>query len=64
MGLEAYIYFKWRPCLPDPKDDHVLECALASGAKYIVTHNLRDFEGVDVFGVSVVTPNEFLRILG
>jgi len=63
VSVEAYIYFRWRPFLPDPKDDHVFECALASGASYIVTHNIRDFRGLDPFGISVVTPNQFLRIL-
>ena len=24
------IHFLWRPCLPDPKDDHILELAVAS----------------------------------
>lgn len=63
VSTEAYIYFRWRPFLPDPKDDHVFECALASGASHIVTHNIRDFRGLDPFRISVVTPNQFLRIL-
>jgi hypothetical protein len=29
------IYFLWRPYLPDPKDDHLLELAVASGTKLI-----------------------------
>ena len=33
---EAYIYFRWRPFLPDPKDDLIFECALASGASHII----------------------------
>lgn len=60
---EAFIYFRWRPFLPDPKDDLVFECTLAGGATHIVTHNIRDFPNLDPFGVSVVTPGEFLRIL-
>ncbi len=63
VSVEAFIYFRWRPFLPDPKDDLVFECALASGATHIVTHNVSDFRGVDPFGVSVVTPGDFLRIL-
>ena len=38
LAKEASIYFRWRPFLPDPKDDLVFECALASGASHIVTH--------------------------
>lgn len=60
---EAFIYFRWRPFLRDPKDDLVFECALASGASHIITHNIKDFQEVDQFGVSAVTPGAFLAIL-
>lgn len=63
VSIEAFIYFRWRPFLRDPKDDLVFECALAAGATHIVTHNGSDFRGLDSFGVSVVTPSELLRIL-
>jgi predicted nucleic acid-binding protein len=63
LAKEAPIYFRWRPFLPDPKDDLVFECALASGASHIVTHNLKDFSGVEQLGVSAVTPKDFLHIL-
>ena len=53
VAREAYIYFRWHPFLSDPKDDLVFECALASGATHIVTHNGRDFPDLDRFGVSV-----------
>jgi len=55
------IYFLWRPYLKDPKDDHVLEVAVASQAKTIVTHNLKDFKEVDKFGIKVITPKGFLK---
>lgn len=55
------IYFRWRPCLPDPGDDMVLELAIAAGGATIVTFNVKDFRGADRFGVRVCTPGEFLR---
>jgi predicted nucleic acid-binding protein len=33
--------------LRDPKDDHILEVAVAYRTKTIVTHNLKDFKGVE-----------------
>jgi predicted nucleic acid-binding protein len=47
--------------LPDPKDDHVLELAVASGAKLIMTHNTKDFLGVEEFGIRPITPKEILE---
>ena len=63
LAKEAPIYFRWRPFLPDPKDDLVFECALASGASHVVTHNLNDFAGVETLGVFAVTPKDFMRML-
>lgn len=57
------IYFLWRPYLKDPKDDHVLEVAVASKAKIIVTHNIRDFKGVDTFGVTALRPGKLLEVI-
>ena len=58
------IYFLWRPYLRDPKDDFVLELAVEAGAEFIVTHNVRDFAGSERFGVRVIRPGEFLRLIG
>jgi predicted nucleic acid-binding protein len=57
------IFFLWRPLLRDPNDDMVAEVAVAAGSRTIVTHNVRDFAGVDKFGIEIVTPGEFLRSL-
>ena len=55
------IFFLWRPFLKDPKDDLVLEAAFAAQSQYLVTFNLRDFQGVEnAFGIKVRTPKEFL----
>jgi putative PIN family toxin of toxin-antitoxin system len=58
------IFFLWRPWLPDPKDDMVLETAVASQSRHIVTYNLRDFRDVEKhFGIKPVTPGKFLHII-
>ncbi len=54
------IYFLWRPRLPDPKDDHLLELAIACGSRFIVTHNTKDFVGAEEFGIRAVTPKQFM----
>jgi putative PIN family toxin of toxin-antitoxin system len=58
------IFFLWRPLLPDPKDDFVLELAVESKADFLITFNSRDFAGAERFGVQAVTPREFLAIIG
>src|SRR5690348_1168219 len=60
---EHAISFRWRPWLNDPNDDFVLELAVSAKARYIVTHNLRNFAGVDSFGVEAITPAQMLAIL-
>lgn len=54
------VYYLWRPFLRDPNDDMVLECAVASGSKYLVTHNVRDFLRSAELGVLAITPADFL----
>ena len=55
---------QYRPLLSDADDDFVLELAIESGAAYVVTFNSRDFEGIQRFGVGVIGPADFLRIVG
>lgn len=58
------IFFLWRPVLPDPKDDFVLELAVESGSEFIITFNIRDFTPSKRFGIVAITPREFLQKLG
>jgi predicted nucleic acid-binding protein len=58
------IFFTWRPFLPDPKDDMILELAVAAGSATIVTYNDADFRGADQFGVRVIRPQTFLTEIG
>jgi putative PIN family toxin of toxin-antitoxin system len=57
------IHYLWRPFLRDPDDDMVLECAVASGSRYLVTHNVQDFRRIDFFGIEALTPANFLQQL-
>jgi putative PIN family toxin of toxin-antitoxin system len=54
------IFFLWRPFLRDPDDDMLVELAVAAQCVGIVTHNVRDFVGVEKVGLGVFTPAEFL----
>src|SRR5438132_5693409 len=58
------IHFLWRPFLPDADDDMVLELAFASGCRYIITHNVKDFHGSEQLGVLAISPREFLNVIG
>ncbi len=58
------IHYLWRPHLKAPKDDMVLELAVVSKSKVIVTYNKRDFEGAEQFGIRLMTPRELLVELG
>jgi putative PIN family toxin of toxin-antitoxin system len=63
VSREQPIYFLWRPFLSDPKDDHLLEVAVAAGASHVITHNVKDFRQSEELGVECVTPVDFLRFL-
>jgi putative PIN family toxin of toxin-antitoxin system len=64
IATQHEIFFLWRPCLRDPKDDMVLELAVKARCDSVVTHNIRDFSGIEQFGISVTTPANFLRNIG
>ena len=55
------IHYLWRPFLPDPKDDHVLELAVASQVKNITTFNAKDFKGIEKFGIKIISPKKLLE---
>lgn len=64
VGHQQKIFFLWRPILRDPKDDMVLELAVASQSRYIVTFNQSDFAGAEHFGIEILPPRSFLELLG
>lgn len=57
------IFFLWRPVLKDPDDDFILELAVKCDA-IIVTWNIKNFRKAAHFGVTVMTPKEFLQQTG
>ena len=54
-------YFRYRPFLRDPKDDLYIECAMAAGARIIVSHD-KHFQDavVPAFGLEVLGAGEFV----
>ncbi len=58
------IPFRLRPELRDANDEFILELAFVGRCDYIVTHNVRDFLAARRFGIRVVTPGDFLGIMG
>ena len=63
VGNLHEVYFLWRPLLRDPKDEMAAEVAVKAGCRHIVTYNIRDFSGVEAFGISAIRPHEFLTAL-
>ncbi len=57
------VHYLWRPFLRDPDDDMVVECAVASGCRYVVTHNMHDFRRITELGIEPITPADFLQTL-
>ena len=58
------IYYLWRPQLKDPGDDMVLVLAVTANCNYIITYNVKDFKGIEKFGIEVITSKEFLEMVG
>ncbi len=57
------VYYLWRPNLPDEADNHLVALALAGGAEYLLTHNVRDFARPELRfpHLRIRTPSQFLR---
>jgi predicted nucleic acid-binding protein len=64
VGTPQTSFFQWRPQLPDPDGEMVLELAVNGHADAIVTVNVRHFlPAARTFGVEVLRPGAFLRRL-
>ena len=59
------IYYGWRPNLRDEGDNHLVELAVAGGANFIVTRNLRDVSRMELMfpDLKVVFPETLLKEL-
>ena len=64
LGVKHEIWYLWRPFLQDAGDEFVAEVAVMAQAEAIVPQNVRDFKGMEKFGIKVLTPKEFLQIIG
>jgi len=60
VAEDTRIFYLWRPLLKDPYDDHILEVAVSSNSKYIITYNIKDFVEARSFGIKVISPDVFL----
>jgi len=63
IGTKFNIFYLWRPFLKDPKDDFILELAYTSDSGFIITFNKKDFRGAEKFGIKILSPQEFIKLL-
>jgi putative PIN family toxin of toxin-antitoxin system len=64
IGEKQKIFYQWRPLLSEEKDNFVGELAINAQVQTIVTHNVKDFQNITKFGIKVITPKEFLQLIG
>jgi len=57
------LHWRWWPVLPDPDAEALIHLAAEGRVEYLVTHNVRHFSPAGRFGVSVLTPAQFLQEL-
>ena len=57
------VYYLWRPNLRDEADNHLVELAVAGGADFIVTRNLRDLQSAELRfgGLKIVSPDLYMK---
>ena len=58
------IFYIWRPLAKDKDDDFLIDLALKCQAQFIISYNDKDLRPIEKFGVSILTPKEFLQLLG
>ena len=64
ISSKTKLSYLWRPFLKDADDDKILETAINSQAKCIVTYNIKDFKNVEkYFDIKIITPNNYLSMI-
>ena len=58
------IFYIWRPLAKDKDDDFLLDFALKCQAQFIISYNDKDLKPIEKFGISILTPKQFLQLLG
>ena len=61
IGKKIKLFYLWRPYLKDPHDDHILELAIHSISKWIITYNKKDFKEAEHLGIIALSPAEFIN---
>lgn len=57
------IRYSYRPSVPDPKDEHVVDCVMNSNTA-LVTNNLKDFENAALYlGFELLQAPDFIKRL-
>ena len=56
------MFYLWRPNLQDKDDDFLIELAVASNSKIIITDNVKDIARGELrFDIEALTPKQFLE---
>jgi len=57
------VYFLWRPNLKDEGDNFLIELAVAGNGTVIVTNNIKDLAGAELYfsGLKIMKPEQLLR---
>ncbi len=58
------IFYIWRPLAKDKDDDFLIDLALKCQAQFIISYNDKDLKPIEKFGISILTPKQFLQRLG
>lgn len=63
MAHRRSIYFSFRSEEFHAGDAFIVDLAIASGARFVITYNLRHFTGLKRYGRIAMRPRDFLRLL-